>query len=111
MALTDANGNVLTKAQLLAKTTDVTYPADKKFFVYARLVSGVPQYEVRETEISESETVMYVGHIRTNSMSITEIVIDKVDRVGTYRISTRGVGSAIPVSAGSPMNPEKLVWS
>ena len=31
MAYTDANGNVLTKAQLLAKTTDVTYPADKKF--------------------------------------------------------------------------------
>jgi hypothetical protein len=31
MAFTDANGNVLTKAQLLAKTTDVTYPADKKF--------------------------------------------------------------------------------
>ena len=105
-------GNSYVIPQASVNLEDITpNPADKKFFVYARLVSGVPQYEVRETEISESETVMYVGHIRTNSMSITEIVIDKVDRVGTYRISTRGVGSAIPVSAGSPMNPEKLVWS
>lgn len=31
MAFTDAAGNPLTKSQLLAKTTDVTYPADKKF--------------------------------------------------------------------------------
>jgi len=86
-------------------------PANKKFFVYVKLVGGVPRYEIRETELGESETVMYIGYIRTDEISILEFVIDKVDRVGTFRISTKGVGSAIPVSTGHPMNPEKLIWS
>lgn len=86
-------------------------PSNKKFYVYVQLKQGIPSYLVQETETNESETTMYIGYIRTGVTSVEQLVIDKVDRIGTFRISTSATGSAIPVSAGHPALAAKMSWS
>ena len=85
-------------------------PANKKFYVYVQLVLGVPRYVIRENEVNDSETTMYVGYITTGPIAITAIVVDKVDRIGTFRISNTPIGSAIPTSSGHPADVGKLTW-
>lgn len=86
-------------------------PANKKFYIYVQLVLGVPQYQVRETEINDSETTIYIGYVTTNNIIIDSIVVSKVDRIGTFRISTTPVGSAIPISTGHPADTDILSWT
>ena len=86
-------------------------PANKKFYIYVQLVLGVPRYVIRENEVNDSETTMYVGYITTGPIAITAIVVDKVDRIGTFRISSTPIGSAIPTSSGHPADVGKLTWT
>lgn len=91
-------------------TTITANPENKKFFVYVQLMQGVPKYVIRETEISDSDTTMYIGYINTTSLAIDQIVIDKVDRIGMFRVSTSPIGAAIPASAGHPSQSSPLSW-
>lgn len=105
-------GNPYTLGVSSVDLMDITpNPANKKFYIYVQLVLGVPRYVIRETEVNDSETTMYVGYITTGPIAITAIVVDKVDRIGTFRISNTPIGSAIPTSSGHPADIGKLTWT
>lgn len=104
-------GNPYTLGVASVDLMDITpSPANKKFYIYVQLVLGVPRYVIRENEVNDSETTMYVGYITTGPIAITAIVVDKVDRIGTFRISSTPIGSAIPTSSGHPADIGKLTW-
>lgn len=85
-------------------------PQNKTFYIYVQLSLGVAKYVIRETEINESDTTIYIGRITTGPLAITQITVEKVNRIGTFRISNTPIGSAIPTSAGHPALASKLAW-
>jgi hypothetical protein len=91
-------------------TTVSPNPANKTFYVYVQLVQGVPRYVIRETEAADSETSMYIGRITTTGSGIGQIDINKVDRIGTFRLSATPIGSAIPISSGHPADASTIAW-
>jgi hypothetical protein len=84
---------------------------NKTFYVYVSVQVGVAQYRLSLTKLNESESVMWIGTIKTSASAITEIDIDKVTRLDTYRLSNVSRGSAIPVSSGLPSAAATLSWS
>lgn len=96
--------------QAIDLRTVTATPASKKFFVYAQLKQGKPVYVIRETELAESDTNVYIGYIQTDTLGISSIVVSKVDRIDNYRLSTTPIGSAIPVSSGNPATPAQVTW-
>lgn len=105
------SGRVYNLAPINMNLLDITAsPANKTFYIYVQLSLGVAKYVIRETEINESDTTMYIGKITAGALAITSIDVAKVNRIGTFRISSSPVGSAIPTSAGHPANAAKLGW-
>lgn len=105
-------GQAYTLNPINVNLLDVTAsPANKTFYVYVKLEAGVAKYVIRETELAESETVIYIGYVTTGVSNITLVAVDKAYRIGTYRVSRTPVGSAIPVSSGNPADANKLTWS
>jgi len=96
--------------QAIDLATITPSPANKTFYIYAQLQQGKPVYVIRETEIADSDTNMYLGYLQTTSLGIGQIVVNKVDRIDTYRLSTTPVGGAIPVSNGNPADPGTVSW-
>lgn len=88
----------------------VNDPANKTFYVYVRLVAGKLVYSVQLDEVPESAANMFIGTIVTGPTSIASLNIVKVTRLGNYRPSTTAIGSAIPVSQGSPRDLVPLSW-
>lgn len=85
--------------------------ANKTFYVYVRLVAGVPSLLISQTQIADTITNMFIGTIATGAGAIATITIKKVTRLDTFRVSNLPVGSAIPVSNGTPDAPAALAWS
>ena len=80
--------------------------------IYIQLISGSPVVVVSATAIPESMTNMYIGSVTLDaSGNVTANSIAHVVRVDNYRISTTGVGGAIPVSAGTPDATAHLLWT
>jgi len=105
-------GQAYTLSPVNVNLLDITAsPANKTFYVYVKLEAGVAKYVVRETELAESETVIYIGYVTTGISNITLVAVDKAYRIGTYRVSSQPVGSAIPVSSGNPADAVKLTWT
>jgi hypothetical protein len=85
--------------------------ANKTFYIYVKLIGGVAQYEISQTVQAESSVCMYIGKVITDATKITSINVNKVTRLDNYRVSNLPVGSAIPVSTGSPTDPDSLSWT
>ena len=92
-------------------TTIQANPASSTFFVYIQLVGGVATYVISAMEVAESLTNMFVGKITTNTTSIASIAMNKVTRIGVYRVSSTSAGSAIPSTTGFPSRTAHLPWS
>lgn len=89
-----------------AKNVDLTTikanPANSTFYVYVVENSGVCDYVISTTKLSEELNRIYIGTINTGATNITSIDSEKVTRFLTYRVSTTKRGSAIPTSTGVP---------
>lgn len=89
-----------------AKNIDLTTikanPANSTFYVYVVENSGVCDYVISTTKLSEELNRIYIGTITTGATNITSIDSEKVTRFLTYRVSTTKRGSAIPTSTGVP---------
>lgn len=85
-------------------------PANTTFFVYVRLVVGIPQYMVSVTEVPETNVNMFIGKVSTNATAISSIGISTTSRFDMYRPSTVQQGSAFPVSTGHPTDTGTINW-
>lgn len=107
------NGQVI---QLQPTTIDLSTlqadPSNKTWYVYIWFSAGKWEYHISyPTKQQEQPNVMFIGTITTGASSITSINIQKVSRIGNYRLSTRAVGSAISVSSGTPDQAAHLNWT
>lgn len=101
------------RAYQIASTTlalAVLFPAwqSKRFFIYLTGNGTTASYQVSLTELVETPSRMYIGYATTNTVSINALSLQVVTRIDNYRLSATPVGSAIPVSAGTPDAPATL---
>lgn len=92
----------LLAARNVALSTITASPASKVFYVYVRAINGVVDYYITTTKLAESIDVMFVGQLTTNTSAIVTNSIQRVTRLGTFRVTTAPSGSAIPASTGTP---------
>ena len=83
-------------------------PAEKVFYVYLQLEDGIPAYRVTLQKLPESEMLMYLGSVYTGTAAIASTSIDRVSRVGIYRINHLPAGSSIPVTGGTFEREEQI---
>lgn len=109
------NGTVYTMAPVtIDLTTVVGNPANQTFNVYLKLVGGVPTYVIvpSATVYPEAPDTMFLGQVITGASTITSMTISKVSRLDKFRPSTTGIGGAIAVSTGTPVQTGKhLAWT
>jgi len=92
----------LLPARNIALSTITASPANKVFYAYVRAINGVVDYYISTTKLAESIDVMYIGMITTNTSVATWADVNRVTRLGTFRVSNTPRGSAIPATAGTP---------
>lgn len=83
-------------------------PAEKVFHVFLELEDGIPTYQVTLQKLPESAVLMYLGSVYTGTAAIASTSIERVSRLGIYRINHLPAGSSIPVTGGHPMQPNRL---
>jgi hypothetical protein len=91
-------------------TTIQANPASTTFYIYVVFTNGTPAYVIRTTDQPESPTVLFIGTLVTNATQISAINMQKVTRLGNYRVSATRAGAAIPVSSGTPDAAAVLAW-
>lgn len=79
-------------------------------YIYFKLVVGVPKHVASTAQLAESNTQMFVGSVTTTGVVVSN-TIAPVIRLGLYRLSTTRRGASIPVSGGSPVSPQPLLWT
>lgn len=86
-------------------------PANTTFYAYIQIVAGNAQYLITTARQAESPTMMFIGLIMTGASSISSIAMQKVTRIGNYRVSPTKIGSAISASSGTPDVAAHLNWT
>ncbi|MED6699460.1 hypothetical protein VWH97_06970 [Escherichia coli O157] len=71
-------------------------------YVYVILDVGVADYLISKTQRPESSVNMYIGQLTVFPDGITGVSINKVSRFDDFRVSATKIGSAIPISSGTP---------
>ncbi|EON7637297.1 hypothetical protein ABV23_RS02225 [Escherichia coli] len=71
-------------------------------YVYVILDVGVADYIISKTQRPESNVNMYIGQMTVFPDGITGVSINKVSRFDDFRVSATKIGSAIPISSGTP---------
>lgn len=85
-------------------------PGNSTYYVYARVVDDEAVYYISTTTLVESASIMFLGTITTNASNVTTINVEKVTRLGNYRINARAKGLSIPISEGLPSQSSHLEW-
>lgn len=75
-------------------------PANKTFYAYLTKNGNVLEYRITTEQIVETYNSMYLGTIVTDSTRITSMDINRVTRIGIYRVSSVPAGSAISHNGG-----------
>lgn len=79
-----------------------TLAPNTTYYVYLRWNGSTVSYFLSLTDLAETNTRMYIGRVVTDASSVTTLSIGRVTRIDTYRVSVSPVGSAIPVTSGTP---------
>lgn len=90
---------------LPAKTiTDpgVTGTNNETHYLYAILDGGVADYLISKTVLPESRVNMYIGLLIVFPDGITGVNIKRASRFDNFKGSATKIGSAIPISSGTP---------
>jgi hypothetical protein len=95
-------------ASQLSLLSSDPFPANKTFYIYARIEFGYISYQARDDSPPESETVMYIGKVVTGPSGITSKQFFSVTRIETFRLSKAAIGSAIPHTGGTYESPVPL---
>lgn len=88
----------------------VPNPANKTFYIYAILRSGVPSYEVAEDKRLETPFQVWVGRVITNTLQILTVERFNVVTLNGNRVSEIKRGNCIPASSGLANTEGQLPW-
>ncbi len=91
-------------------TTVKANPENTTFYVYIKLVQGIANYHVSTTELAETHSIFWIGTVKTDSLQITEINIEKRSRLDLFGSSFNAAGSSFPVSSGFPSSSGNVNW-
>jgi hypothetical protein len=83
-------------------TDDVSSPWSKTLYVYAEIVGGAPTYKLYDTFQIDSFNRLYIGTVSVGASAISAIAISKVTKLDNFRLSSVGIGAAIPYTSGLP---------
>lgn len=80
-------------------------------YVYVTLSNGLAILSASLTPQAESFTNVFIGQFQAAAGSTTSgLVVSKVSRLDIYRPSVNPIGSAFPVSAGTPDTTGSINW-
>ena len=79
-----------------------TLQANKTYNVYVRFNGIDTRYQITTDALAETTTRMYIGRIVTGASGVTSNSITRCSRIDTYRLSSAPIGSALPVTVGTP---------
>lgn len=83
----------------------------RSLYVYVSLSSGAAVLTISDVTIPESTTSVFIGTMQVAAGGATSgLVVSKVSRLDIYRPSLNPVGSAFPVSAGTPDTTGSINW-
>lgn len=83
-------------------------PSNSTFYVYVQMVAGVPSYVIYDHYEVETDTLMFIGTVQTNTLGISVINVEKVTKFAGFRLSTTPAGSSIPATTGLPSREAHL---
>lgn len=78
------------------------------FYLYVRVVNNALVYVASTEKVNDTNLSMYIGKAITNGTSITSLVVGRVMRLGTARLSSTPSGSSIPFTTGAKNAPAQL---
>ena len=83
----------------------------RSLYVYVSLSNGSAVLAVSDASVPESTTNVFIGTMQVDTGGATSgLVVSKVSRLDIYRPSLNPVGSAFPVSAGTPDTTGSINW-
>lgn len=85
-------------------------PANKTFYIYARLMDGEANYVVTQEKLMESAYNLWIGTVKTNLQQIQTIERFNVFTVNGHRVSETKRGNSIPASSGVLRTEGQLPW-
>lgn len=85
-------------------------PANKTFYIYARLSDGKAGYVVTQEKLMESAFNLWIGTIKTNLQQIQTIERFNVFVVNGHRVSETKRGNSIPASSGVINTEGQVPW-
>jgi len=86
-------------------------PQNSKFYIYV-VDSGTKfTYVAKTAPVAETPTMCLIGTVETNATQVNKLVVEKVTRLGVFRLSGPQVGSAIPAVPGNAATAATLDWT
>jgi hypothetical protein len=85
-----------------------TLQPNTTYNVYVRFNGSATSYFFSIEDLAETTTRMWIGRIVTGASTVSSIAINRVTRIDTYRTSAAPIGSAVPVTVGTPNNAQTL---
>lgn len=83
----------------------------RTLYVYVSLSSGSAILTISAVTVPESTTNVFIGTMQVATGGVTSgLSVAKVSRLDIYRPSVNPVGSAFPVSAGTPDTTRSINW-
>lgn len=87
---------------------NITLQANTSYNVYVRFNGVSTSYMFSTEDLAETTTRMWIGRIVTGASTVSSIAINRVSRIDTYRTSATPIGSAVPVTVGTPNTSQTL---
>lgn len=87
---------------------NITLQPNTSYNVYVRFNGTTTSYMFSTEDLAETTTRMWIGRIVTGASTVSSISINRVTRIDTYRTSATPIGSAVPVTVGTPNNSQTL---
>lgn len=86
-------------------------PENSTFYIYVQESNGTFTYVAKTAPVAETISLCFIGTVITNATQITKLTVEKVTRLGVYRLSATQIGSAIPTVPGNAATTATLDWT
>jgi len=87
---------------------NITLQPNTSYNVYVRFNGATTSYMFSTEDLAETTTRMWIGRVVTGASTVSSITINRVSRIDTYRTSATPIGSAVPVTVGTPNTSQIL---